>query len=381
MVIIIAHAFWGEGAVSARARAETRLLLGMGYKVTVLTTTLRGESQFRNDTVNRADIITLTPWSLHRRIRKPARELTFAYKCIHHIKNNIEPRSIEFIVYHPAMISIFMEPFCRMKNITSVFVAHSLMREMIRHRVNSQDYLTTLIYCFAEKKAIQNATFVIAISGYMRQQILRIRKKDDGIVDLPNAVNPTDFAPPANCNRPIDILYAGRLAREKGIDVLLDAIALLSIKPTVYIAGEGPEKAALQNQVKKKKLQNIVFTGHIPHCRIHNWFWRAKLIVVPSWCEPQGIILLESMSSGAVVIGANAGAIPEFIQHHQNGLLFPAGNREALAKAIHLILSNPAEQKRISHKSRSIVKKWNEFTFEEKFKGLLTTIETVKIQA
>ncbi len=378
MVIIIAHAFFGEGAVSARARAETRLLLRMGYKVTVLTTTLRGKSQFSNDILNTADILILPPLSIHRRIRKSAREFTFAFKCFYHIKKNIKPGAIGFIIYHPSMVSLFVEPFCRIKNIKTVFVAHSLIREMIKHKVNSQDSLTTLLYQFSEKKAIQSATFVIAISGYMRQQILRIRKKEDGIVDLPNAVNSKNFTPQKNLNRPIDILYAGRLAREKGVDVLLDAISLLSIKPSVYIAGEGPERAALQTLVQKKQLDNVIFTGHIPHQQIPDWLWRTKLIVVPSWCEPQGIILLESMSSGAVVIGANAGAIPEFIQHRHNGLLFPAGNREALAKAIDSLLADPSERNRLSRKSQRLVNTWNEFTFEEKLKNFLSTIESKK---
>lgn len=372
MVITIAHAFFGEGAVSARARAEARLLLHMGYRVTILTTTPRGLKQFQNDPLRRAHIVILHPLSLHRRIHKSARELTFAFRCYRYLKNQLEPGDIDVVIYHPAVLALFIEGFCKKHKRISIFVAHSLMKEMIKYRANSLDFLTTLVYRLSEKRAIQNANFVIAISNYMRKHIQSIRKKNSGIVDLPNAIDLRRFTPKSDKKRPIDILYAGRLAKEKGIDILFAALAQIPLTPCTCILGEGPEKKYLQALLQKYHLTNVTFAGHIPHDQIHTWLWQAKLIVVPSWCEPQGIVLLESMSSGATVIGSDSGAIPEYIRHKENGWLFPAGNSRDLAKAIHLLLQKPEKRARLSRNACKTANRWDKNHFNSAFQKFIS---------
>ncbi|MBD3384422.1 glycosyltransferase [candidate division KSB1 bacterium] len=374
MVITIAHAFFGEGAVSARARIEARLFLQMGYRVTILTTTLRGLKQFQNDPLRRAHIVTLHPLSLHRCVRKSARELTFAFKCYNYLKRYIEPGDIDFIIYHPAVIALFVERFCKKHKLISIFVAHSLTEEMIRYKVNSLDFLTTLVYRLSEKKAIQNADFVVAISNYMRKGLQSIRKKNSGIVDLPNGIDLSRFTRKWDKERSIDILYAGRLAKEKGVDILFEALGLIPLKPYTCILGEGPEKKRLQALAKKHHLVNVKFTGHISHDQIHTWMWQAKLIVVPSWCEPQGIVLLESMSSGATVVGSDSGAIPECVRHKKNGWLFPVGDSRKLASTIHLLLQNPKERIKLSRKACKTAKEWDNNHFNSAFKKFISGI-------
>jgi glycosyltransferase involved in cell wall biosynthesis len=273
------------------------------------------------------------------------------------------------------VISLFIEPFCRKHNIISIFIVHSLVQELIRHRVNSLDILSTRLYHFTEKKAIKNSTYSVAISKYMRKHIQSIKKTKNNIIDLPNAIDIEFFAGAAT-NRTIDILFVGRLAREKGAMVLLNALAILSTKPSVYILGDGPDRQQLTAAAKSFNFDNIHFMGHIPHREINNWLCRTKLSIVPSWCEPQGIILMESMASGAALIGTNGGAIPEYIQHNKNGLLFPPGNTLALAEAIESLLNDPIKRNKLAKAALQTVKRCNRTKFSASLEKFVSCINT-----
>jgi glycosyltransferase involved in cell wall biosynthesis len=131
--------------------------------------------------------------------------------------------------------------------------------------------------------------------------------------------------------------YVGRLVPEKGVDLFIDALAQL---PDVFgvIAGDGPLRAALEAQaVQRGVADRVRFTGVLTPADAERVIGALDVLVLPSrtqknWSEQFGRVLIEAMASGAVVVAAASGAIPEVVG--DGGLLVPENDAPALANAI-----------------------------------------------
>ena len=114
-----------------------------------------------------------------------------------------------------------------------------------------------------------------------------------------------------------DLVYVGRLSREKGILQLLD---LIDNRIRIAIIGAGPLKDIIQD--KAKDSTNIDFIGFIDNDKVKSWMRRARFLVVPSlWYENNPVIVMEAFSVGLPVIGSNIGGIPEIVKDRQTGYL------------------------------------------------------------
>lgn len=144
-----------------------------------------------------------------------------------------------------------------------------------------------------------------------------------------------------------ELIFVGRLVSDKGARVLLDALKLLGSKPGLTIAGDGPERAALEKQVADLQLESQVdFVGRQHGEQLAKLLRQHQVLVVPSlWQEPFGIVALEGIACGCVVVGSAGGGLGEAIG--PCGLTCPNGDAIALAKAIAGILASPDERARL----------------------------------
>nr|WP_246408596.1 glycosyltransferase family 4 protein [Parvularcula dongshanensis] len=130
--------------------------------------------------------------------------------------------------------------------------------------------------------------------------------------------------------------YAGRLDREKGVFVLLDAAARLAARGPLklLIAGDGPDAAALKTRSAELGL-DVRFTGHLGRAEMEAALAPAWVQVVPSlWEEPFGNVTTEAMMRGTAVVASNGGGQAEIVKDGVTGRLVPPGNAEALAGAL-----------------------------------------------
>jgi glycosyltransferase involved in cell wall biosynthesis len=134
------------------------------------------------------------------------------------------------------------------------------------------------------------------------------------------------------------VVYAGRLSKEKGIDVLIEAAALLRIP--IDIAGDGPDKQVFQSLAGRLGV-DARFHGHLPQGRLHDLVRSASVSVLPSRChENQPLGVLESFCCGVPVVGTNLGGIPELIRPGVNGELVPPNDPTALATSLESLLAD-----------------------------------------
>jgi glycosyltransferase involved in cell wall biosynthesis len=138
-----------------------------------------------------------------------------------------------------------------------------------------------------------------------------------------------------------EILFAGRIMPEKGLDDLVRALAAVKTECRLVVVGDGPGLCSAEKLVRRLKLQSRVeFAGWQED--VEPFYARASLLVVPSlWPEPFGIVGIEAMARALPVVAYRSGGIPEWLDDGVTGLLVEPGNIKGLAGAIDAVLSDP----------------------------------------
>lgn len=141
----------------------------------------------------------------------------------------------------------------------------------------------------------------------------------------------------------IKLITVSSLFKVKGLDYLVDALALVAQKTsstfTYIMIGEGPELDALKKQARLLDIeQQIYFAGY--QTSIDSWLNIADIYLLPSLSEAHSIALLEAMRAGKAIIATDVGGNSESIRNEKEGLLVPPKNCETLAKAILQLLDN-----------------------------------------
>ena len=163
---------------------------------------------------------------------------------------------------------------------------------------------------------------------------------------IPNPYDDTAFVEDIHSSRERDLVFVGRLVSDKGVDLLLEALALLrerGLEPALTIVGGGPEESALKARVDELKLAGqVCFAGVRRGADLTAVLNRHRILVVPSrWNEPFGIVALEGMACGCVVVGSEGGGLPEAIG--PGGVTFPNGDVAALAERLAMLLTHPEQ--------------------------------------
>lgn len=141
------------------------------------------------------------------------------------------------------------------------------------------------------------------------------------------------------------LLFVGRIAREKNLDLLLDSLVLLYRRlpaTKLLLAGDGPYRPRLERGVIARGLSSWVrFLGWVPHDRIQTAYLAADLFVSTSLTETQGLAPLEAMAAGCPVVVARGPGVVELVVDGQSGLIVDP-DRERVAEAAERVLTDPA---------------------------------------
>lgn len=187
----------------------------------------------------------------------------------------------------------------------------------------------------------KNVDLFISPSNYLKEKMIQAGWDKEKITVLINPAPSYKFN-----NSGQNLLYIGRLSKEKGVDTLLKA--LTETKETLDIAGTGPEEDNLKNLCQKLNLSDrVIFHGQVLGANLEKLRNEAKAIILPSvWAENMSLVLLESLASGKIIIASNTGGTPELIENEKTGFLFTAGDSKMLAEKIkHLSqLSEPEKE-------------------------------------
>lgn len=142
----------------------------------------------------------------------------------------------------------------------------------------------------------------------------------------------------------------GRLTRQKGFDVLIDAMPeLLSVHPEmrVLIVGEGRERSELEERARRHGVEHaLVMPGYMADPRVA--FAALDVFVAPSRHEGFGLVFLEAMAMGVPVVGTRVTGSVDAIQDGRTGILVAPEDPSALARAILGLLANPDRRRELT---------------------------------
>jgi glycogen(starch) synthase len=161
---------------------------------------------------------------------------------------------------------------------------------------------------------------------------------------IPNPYDDVTFRAQPDVSRTRDLIFVGRLVSDKGVSLLVEALAALrdsGLRAELSVVGTGPEEPHLRDQTAKLGLQTQVrFLGTRRGPELARILSEHRIIVVPSvWQEPFGIVALEAIACGCVAVGSEGGGLRDAMG--PCGITFPNGDRDALCQALALVLRDP----------------------------------------
>jgi len=140
-----------------------------------------------------------------------------------------------------------------------------------------------------------------------------------------------------------ELIFVGRLVSEKGVDLLLCAlrhVRACGLRPRLTIVGDGPDRASLEGLATRLGLkEQIVFKGMCSSQQVANLLRAHELLVIPSvYEEGFGVVAVEGLACGCVVLGSDGGGLPEAIG--PTGLTFRRGDARDLASKLRYLLQH-----------------------------------------
>lgn len=148
----------------------------------------------------------------------------------------------------------------------------------------------------------------------------------------------------------VHLLYVGRVAREKDLDLLFDAVRQLADEDVhLIITGDGPYLA----EARAAAPARCTFTGYLTGHELSATYASADIFVFPSRTETYGNAVLEALASGLPVVAYAEGGVLENLSHGDNGLLCPPGDVEALGRAIRRLVYDEVLRRRLGRIARA----------------------------
>jgi len=216
--------------------------------------------------------------------------------------------------------------------------------------------------CTLGRYVFSQARKIIALNTTIKAHLVMMGADEKRIEIIPNAVDTELFSPSCKnlletklgISRPV-ILFVGRLVEDKGVKYLLRAFSEVIkeiSEAKLVIVGKGPQETELRKLQKKLRLTRVYFLGIVEAKFMPSIYVGCDVLVLPSFREPFGNVVIEAMATGKPVIGSYVGGIKDTITHGVTGYHVSPRNTEQISKFLVSILNNASLRKELGRNSR-----------------------------
>lgn len=276
---------------------------------------------------------------------------------------------------------------------------HTLAEVKLRARASEHEPAARIE---AEGRLVHELDRIVAATVHERQLLHQIyRVPAERVAVIPLGVDLEAFRPrdAAAARALIDVpagsrvlLAVGRLEPLKGFDILVRAVAQLTIEEEVLLLIAGgderatPERERLQAVAREVGVERCVrFLGAVPHEVLPAYYNAADVVVVPSFYESFGLVALEAMASGVPVVASRVGGLVSTISDGRTGYLVPWRCPEPFAEKLDLLLRNEPLRRSLGVAARASMERFAWATVAERLAALyaetLAPAETVRAAA
>lgn len=218
---------------------------------------------------------------------------------------------------------------------------------------------------------------LVVVTQYMKEELLRNGFETRRIeihAPVPRMGDPNLRSSFSDRNL---ILYAGQIIRGKGVDVLLEALALLDVRFECVILGDGNHRPYCEARSRKLGLQDrVTFKGFVPQEELRRYYRDCSVVALSSvWPEPIATIGLEVLRYALPVVAFDAGGIKDWLLDGQNGFLVPWMDRRRFAARLKQCLTDKPLARRLGENGFRLVSE--RYDFDQYIRDLETMFERV----
>jgi len=220
------------------------------------------------------------------------------------------------------------------------------------------------------KRVLKSASKIICLSEPQKKLIAeKYALPLDAIAVIPNGVGEIYFTnKKVKENIVPHLLYVGRLAPQKKIPLLIEALSKMKENVHLDIVGEGEDRILIESLISKYQLHNIILHGKKSGCELIEMYKSADIFVLPSIKEGLSLSMLEALAAGLPVVASDSPEIREILA--QCGVLIQEPTATNYANALDTLISNKSEIQRLSTLS---VQKARSYSWE----NVLDSIEDI----
>jgi glycosyltransferase involved in cell wall biosynthesis len=238
-------------------------------------------------------------------------------------------------------------------------------KELKGNIAKKMDSVTNMKYYIKmDKSCCRRADHLICISDLIKDETKRYNVPEDKMTVIYNGIDYKKFQTDENFRDELGLSgvvigYIGRLEPHKGVELLIKANSNLDCN--LLLVGGGSDQKRLEGLVKKMGSKDRVkFTGYVPYHDIPKYYASVDIVVYPTFYEPLGNVILESMAAGKPIIASNVGGIPEIFQEGTGYLIKP--NDKVLSEKLRLLVEDDKLRKKMGAEGKKKVKghSWTE---------------------